>query len=84
MTTARDVMEQATYAALARHTEAIANHTWRVTADNTLVDHVLRTFDRLVERAVREALARREATEHAQREAAVRPLVAAVRSVRSG
>lgn len=80
MTSARDVMMASTYAALARHTEAIGSGTWRVTADNTLVDQILKAADKLVAGA----LAGSEAARQARYEHAVRPLVDAVRSVRHG
>lgn len=46
MTTARDVFQASCYAALARHTEAIGNGTWRVTADNAMVDALLKAWEK--------------------------------------
>jgi hypothetical protein len=44
--TARDSMEAATHAALSRYKQAVAEGTWRVTADNQLVDTILKAADK--------------------------------------
>ena len=44
--TARDSMEAATHKALAEYKLAVAEGTWRVTADNQLVDAVLKAADK--------------------------------------
>ena len=44
--TRRDVMEKSCHAALARYKQAVAEGTWRVTADNALVDAILKAADR--------------------------------------
>lgn len=56
MTTARDVMQASANAAIARYDEAIANHTWRTTARNQMVDHILRTWEKTVQAAVASAV----------------------------
>lgn len=43
--TARNDMEAATWAALAKHRRALADGTYRVTADNQLVDAILKAGD---------------------------------------
>ena len=42
----RDIFEAQCHAALARHKQAIADGTWHVTADNTLVDTILKAWEK--------------------------------------
>ena len=57
--TARDVYEASFYAALARYKQAVAEGTYRVVADNTFADAMLRAWEKSQVAAARAAYAMR-------------------------
>lgn len=56
MTTARDAMTATINAAIARYDQAIGDGTWRTTARNQTVEHILRGWERTVTHAVEQAV----------------------------